>query len=426
MAPIYKGDTEVLDGQLKIGNQDVKEVYLGSEKIWPSKIIYPDPVDRFFWKVGAGTDAYAIGLLGSTSHGFTQRPSVPSGTPPNLDTGRSQTSTSISGDRYCQFLQNVYRVDSSSRYRWQNGKAKFTFDMKKWNLVDTDFNCYLKLVGENLRFSPEHLWDGRVYSNVFFEGHRIVQCESSYVSPGPSTNILSWTGTSGFDERTWVSEKTVGEYFEENDGLVDVNVSWAVRKDDSNNTGGSYGFADRENSSYIRFSFDEISFTTTKPDLEKPEFHRCSNLRHVGNMESDKPVFRDNYRITIGSVNNTVRIWEFRTSPPEYPVKAPNVGFGHKEGNRDETNRFYFWGCTSGTDANQLAAQLNNDDLNELHVNGVSLDISGVPLRGAWKAFQGSVLGGGVAWGVYVDIPNTLSAVWDAKYQGANFVGLTR
>ena len=35
MAPIYKGDTEVLDGQLKIGNQDVKEVYLGSEKIWP-------------------------------------------------------------------------------------------------------------------------------------------------------------------------------------------------------------------------------------------------------------------------------------------------------------------------------------------------------------------------------------------------------
>jgi len=48
MAPIYKGDTEVLDGQLKIGNQDVKEVYLGSEKIWPPIPVYPDPVDRFF------------------------------------------------------------------------------------------------------------------------------------------------------------------------------------------------------------------------------------------------------------------------------------------------------------------------------------------------------------------------------------------
>lgn len=35
MAPIYKGNTEVLEGQLKLGNQDVKEVYLGSEKIWP-------------------------------------------------------------------------------------------------------------------------------------------------------------------------------------------------------------------------------------------------------------------------------------------------------------------------------------------------------------------------------------------------------
>ena len=37
MAPIYKGDKEILDGQLKLGNQDVKEVYLGTQKIWPPK-----------------------------------------------------------------------------------------------------------------------------------------------------------------------------------------------------------------------------------------------------------------------------------------------------------------------------------------------------------------------------------------------------
>lgn len=35
--PIYRGDTEVLTGQLKLGNTDVKEVYLGTEKIWPPK-----------------------------------------------------------------------------------------------------------------------------------------------------------------------------------------------------------------------------------------------------------------------------------------------------------------------------------------------------------------------------------------------------
>ena len=37
MAPIYKGDKEVMPGELKLGNQDVKEVYLGTEKIWPPK-----------------------------------------------------------------------------------------------------------------------------------------------------------------------------------------------------------------------------------------------------------------------------------------------------------------------------------------------------------------------------------------------------
>ena len=34
--PIYKGSTEVTAGNLKLGSKDVKEVYLGSEKIWPS------------------------------------------------------------------------------------------------------------------------------------------------------------------------------------------------------------------------------------------------------------------------------------------------------------------------------------------------------------------------------------------------------
>ena len=33
--PIYRGSTKVEVGQLKIGDQDVKEVYLGAIKIWP-------------------------------------------------------------------------------------------------------------------------------------------------------------------------------------------------------------------------------------------------------------------------------------------------------------------------------------------------------------------------------------------------------
>lgn len=35
--PIYKGSTEITSGNLKLGNKDVKEVYLGSQLIWPSK-----------------------------------------------------------------------------------------------------------------------------------------------------------------------------------------------------------------------------------------------------------------------------------------------------------------------------------------------------------------------------------------------------
>lgn len=61
MAPIYKGDKEVMPGELKLGNKDVKEVYLGTQKIWPpqpkSIVIYehnvspvpvPDPATRTF------------------------------------------------------------------------------------------------------------------------------------------------------------------------------------------------------------------------------------------------------------------------------------------------------------------------------------------------------------------------------------------
>jgi hypothetical protein len=36
--PIYRGGTEVEVGQLKIGSQDVKEVYLGATKIWPEAV----------------------------------------------------------------------------------------------------------------------------------------------------------------------------------------------------------------------------------------------------------------------------------------------------------------------------------------------------------------------------------------------------
>lgn len=37
--PIYRGGTKVEVGQLKIGTQDVKEVYLGATKIWPEEIV---------------------------------------------------------------------------------------------------------------------------------------------------------------------------------------------------------------------------------------------------------------------------------------------------------------------------------------------------------------------------------------------------
>lgn len=422
-----------MPGQLKLGGQDVKEVYLGTEKIWPSKIIYPDPVDRFFWKVYGGVDGNAIGLFPSCTLALTQKGNVPSGTTPNLDNSKAVMGKNTQTDRRFTFEQQSWKADSSKRLYMQNQKGRLTFDMKQWTLQDTDYNCKLKIVmNEQILFGgrgatyAEHYWSSSpAYCRFLIDDDLFMFATCSYPSAGNWIEIIDWLGTPGYAKSTWISKKTIGEYIEQDNGILTMEQEWAVRADGGNATGSFFAWQDTGDHLYFLMNFDEFSFTTEEPDLERPDYHRCKNPRHVGNMKADQPVFRDNYRITIGSVNNTVRIWEFVTSPSEYLTKAPYVGFGHLEGNRDDLNRFYFWGFTSGTDANQLALQLNNDDLNELHVNGVSINIDDIALRGAWKAFQGSVLGGGVAWGVYVDIPNTLSAVWDAEYQGVNFVGLT-
>jgi hypothetical protein len=422
-----------MPGELKLGNQDVKEVYLGTEKIWPSKIIYPDPVDRFFWKVYGGIDGNAIGLFPSCTVALTQKGNRPSGALPNIDNSKATMLKSTQTDRRFTFEQQSWKADETQRLYMQNQKGRLTFDMKKWTLQDTDYNCKLKIVmDERPRFDgsgatyAEHYWSSSsVRCRFLIEDRLLMLATCSYPSAGQWIERIDWFGTLGYAKTMWVSNKTIAEYMEQDNGILTMDQEWAVNENGTDAASTRYAWQDVGKYLLFSMNFMEFSFTTEEPDIENPDFHRCFNPRHVGNMKADQPVFRDNYRITIGSVNNTVRIWEFVTSPSEYLTKAPYVGFGHLEGNRDNLNRFYFWGFGSGTDANQLALQLNNDDLNELHVNGVSINIDDIALRGAWKAFQGSVLGGGVAWGVYVDIPNTLSAVWDAEYQGVNFVGLT-
>lgn len=434
MAPIYKGDKEILDGQLKLGNQDVKEVYLGTQKIWPSKIIYPDPVDRFFWKVSGKIDGNAIGLFPSCTLALTQKGNRPGGALDNIDNTKATMIKNTQTDRRFNFEQQSWKTDSTKRLYMQNQKGRLTFDMKQWTLQDTDYNCKLKIVmKEQILFGgrgatyAEHYWSvSPVRCRFLIDDHLLMLATCSYPSAGNWQEIIDWLGTPGYTKLTWVSEKTIAEYMEQDNGILTMDQEWAVNRDGSNAAASRYAFQDTGTHLYFLMQFDEFSFTTEEPDLENPALHRCINTRHVGNMKADQPVFRDNYGITINGVNHRFRIWEFATSPAEYLTKAPYVGFAHLDGDRDRSNLFAFWGFASVNDATQLALQLNNDDLNELHVNGVSIDISDLAKRGDWKAFTGTTMvGGGTAYGVYISISNRLSAVWDAQYQGVNFVGLT-
>ena len=316
----------------------------------------------------------------------------------------------------------------------QNQKGRITFDMKQWTLQDTDYNCKLKVVmNERPRFDgggatfAEHYWSSSATRCRFLIEDRLLMLATcSYPSAGQWIEIIDWFGTVGYPKTTWVSDKTIAEYMEEDNGILNMYQQWAVNSDGGDAAATRYAWQDVGKYLLFSMNFIEFSFTTEKPDVENPEYHRCLNTRHVGNMKANQPVFRDNYGITINGVNHRFRIWEFATSPAEYLTKAPYVGFAHLDGDRDRSNLFAFWGFASVNDATQLALQLNNDDLNELHVNGVSIDISDLAKRGDWKAFTGTTMvGGGTAYGVYISISNRLSAVWDAQYQGVNFVGLT-
>lgn len=70
MAPIFKGNKEVMPGELKLGNKDVKEVYLGTEKIWP-----PAPkVDTVIYEHGvtpvATTQSDGLGVFVDFGNGY--------------------------------------------------------------------------------------------------------------------------------------------------------------------------------------------------------------------------------------------------------------------------------------------------------------------------------------------------------------------
>ena len=70
MAPIFKGDKEVMPGELKLGNQDVKEVYLGTEKIWP-----PEPkIETVIYEHGvtpiATTQPDGLGVFVDFGNGY--------------------------------------------------------------------------------------------------------------------------------------------------------------------------------------------------------------------------------------------------------------------------------------------------------------------------------------------------------------------
>lgn len=60
--PIYRGSTKVEVGQLKIGDQDVKEVYLGATKIWPEAIAINPALNPLFGVSVGNASGYDVAI----------------------------------------------------------------------------------------------------------------------------------------------------------------------------------------------------------------------------------------------------------------------------------------------------------------------------------------------------------------------------
>lgn len=110
-------------------------------------------------------------------------------------------------------------------------------------------------------------------------------------------------------------------------------------------------------------------------------------LRLLGNLNIGvTPAAVDaNVAFQFGGSVQAVSIWPI-SEWSVYDNNVPYIGYAHTPGNVSDNNRIILWGLSSFTFAQQYAAGLNGDTIQELVVNGTPA--SSYVARGGWIAGQ--------------------------------------
>lgn len=108
-------------------------------------------------------------------------------------------------------------------------------------------------------------------------------------------------------------------------------------------------------------------------------------FRIVGNTALGQTAAATDAAVSVGAgINNYFTIWSMNSSPVLYPTAPPYVGYSYGEGGVDDGNTFRLWGFSTITEAQNYAAALNGDTLEELVVNGTVVTPSSL----TWQAFS--------------------------------------
>ena len=205
--PIYKGSTEVTTGNLKLGNQDVKEVYLGAEKVWPAGP--PPGVDNVLWT--PSKDPAPLNMEPTLT--VTRNARVPSGTPPNI-----ASTTVLQGyipNYYQQSNLRVHSTNPSGYTAMQNPQMRVRFMVRDWVVGPTDLNCYIRMT-LSVSSSPPDYTSGT-------PTHRL---EGELSFGGAKKKIVDMSGGGFYSNNvTFTTTQTINEYIE-NRQYLDFTHTW--------------------------------------------------------------------------------------------------------------------------------------------------------------------------------------------------------
>jgi len=208
MAPIFKGDKEVTPGELKLGNQDVKEVYLGSEKIWPAGP--PPGVNNVLWT--PSKDPAPLNMVPTLT--VTRNARVPSGTPPNIASTTAEYNNYVNSYQQCAL--KVTATNPANYTAMQNPQMRVRFMVRDWVVGPTDLNCYIKITLSVSSSGPDY--------TSGTPKHRL---EGELSFGGAKKKILEMSGGGFYSNNvTFTTTQTINEYIE-NRQYLDFTHTWS-------------------------------------------------------------------------------------------------------------------------------------------------------------------------------------------------------